>query len=52
LSIAPGFHPCRIALSGTPIPPRHWRFDRESGVLRASFRARRAELTVTRCAGD
>lgn len=43
------FRPCRLALNGRTLPGGSWRFERDTGVLRTQFEARRAPLAVQGC---
>jgi alpha-glucosidase len=43
------FRPCRLALNGRMLPGGSWRFERDTGVLRTQFEARRATLAVQGC---
>ena len=38
--------PCRVTLGRRTLPRRAWRYNRRTGALRVSFRARRATLAV------
>jgi hypothetical protein len=42
------FRPCEVRLGARRLSRRGWSYDREAGVLRLTFRARRARLEVLR----
>ena len=47
LTLRRPFRPCAVRLGGRPI--RSWSYSRRSGVLKATFTARRGSLTASRC---
>ena len=43
------FRPCSVRLGGRLLPRGAWSHRESTGVLRATFRAKRASVTVGRC---